>query len=154
MKKLRIMAVGRIKTSFWQEAAELYHGRLLRTIAVEEVLVRDADARLPLPERLETEAGRLLKHRRASDTLICLDERGAMMTSEAFAAFLRKIQASGKVPCFAVGGAFGLAASFKQLADYQMALGPMTFPHELARVILLEQLYRAETILAGTGYHH
>ena len=121
---------------------------------VEEVLVRDADAKLPLPERLETEAQRLVKCLRPSDALICLDERGSMMPSEAFALFLQKLQSSGKTPCFAVGGAYGLAESFKSRAEHLLALGPMTFPHELARVVLLEQLYRAESILAGTGYHH
>ena len=154
MKKIHLLAVGKIKTAYWRDAAELYLKRLSHMVSVEESIVRDAEATLPLPERMETEAERLRKHHRPSDVLICMDERGASFTSEGFAAFLQKLYGSGRTPCFVVGGAFGLASSFKERADHLLALSPMTFPHELARVILLEQIYRAENILAGTGYHH
>lgn len=154
MKKIRILAVGRLKIPYWQQAAEEYKKRLTRMINIDEALAKDADARLPMPERLAHEAERLGKLRRPSDLLICLDERGGAYTSEEFAAFLQKLHASGKIPCFVIGGAYGLAASIKQESAHLIALSAMTFTHEMARVLLLEQLYRAETIMAGTGYHH
>ena len=154
MKHIRILAVGRIKTSHWQAAAEHYAKRLSHSLRLEEVIVKDADAKLPLPIRRETETERLLKQLRPSDTLICLDETGKTYTSKQFATFLQGLCDTGKTPCFMIGGAYGLTESAVQSARHTLALGPMTFPHEMARVILLEQLYRAENILAGTGYHH
>ena len=154
MKKIRILAVGKLKIPHWQQAAEEYKKRLARMVGIEESIARDADAGLSMPERLAVEAERLAKLRRSSDLLICMDERGDSFSSEGFAAFLQRLYASGKVPCFVIGGAYGLAPSIKQEAVHQIALSAMTFTHEMARVFLLEQIYRAETILAGTGYHH
>ncbi len=154
MKQIRLVAVGRLKTPHWRAAAEHYHTRLSHTVRVEEIIVKDADASLPVARRMEEETARLLAKAPSADTLICLDERGACLTSEQFAALLHGLFDTGKTPCFIIGGAYGLTDQARARAARCLALGPMTLPHELARVMLLEQLYRAESIMAGTGYHH
>jgi 23S rRNA (pseudouridine1915-N3)-methyltransferase len=154
MKRIRILAVGRIKTPHWRMAAEHYTQRLAPAVRVMEELVKDADPALPVETRKERETQGLLKLLKPSDTPLCLDERGKLLDSQAFAALLRALYDSGRTPCFLIGGAYGLARSALEIARQSLSLSPMTFPHELARVLLLEQLYRAENILAGTGYHH
>ena len=86
--------------------------------------------------------------------LVALHETGAAMDSREFAAFLRDLDENARRPVFVVGGPFGLSPAL--LADCRslLSLSPMTFPHELARVMLLEQLFRAETILRRFPYHH
>jgi len=154
MKNIKIIAVGRMKTPHWQDAAAHYVKRLSHSLYLEEILVKDAAPALPVAERKIREGVLILKQIRPGDTLICLDESGKNLHSRAFADFLSRLAASGKTPCFAVGGAYGLAPDVLHAAAHTLAFSPMTFPHELARVILLEQLYRAACILAGSGYPH
>lgn len=154
MRRAKIIAVGKLKTPHWQAAARHYAARLARTLQVEESCVRDADPALPVPERKEQEASRLLKLLRPQDCTVCLDEYGSARDSRAFSGMLSGIHDAGLVPCFILGGAYGLGDAVLAAARHRLSLGPMTFPHELARVILYEQLYRAEQIRAGTGYHH
>ena len=154
MKNIKIIAVGRIKTPHWQDAATHYVKRLSHFLRLEEVIVRDADPALPALERKIREGALILKQTRPGDTLICLDEGGKTLDSRSFADFLNRLTTSGKTPCFAIGGAYGHAPNVLSAAAHTLAFGPMTFPHELARVVLLEQLYRAECILVDSGYHH
>lgn len=119
-----------------------------------ENIVKDADSALPLMERKIREGALILKQIRTQDIILCLDQHGKNMTSQAFAAFLARQADTGKTPCFVIGGAYGLAPEVLSSAAHIIAFSPMTFPHEMARVILLEQIYRAGCILAGTGYHH
>jgi 23S rRNA (pseudouridine1915-N3)-methyltransferase len=83
--------------------------------------------------------------------LSLLDPGGRAYSSEAFARWLEQRRQSGRDLCFVVGGAYGLEL---ERAEHRLSLGPMTLPHQLARVVLLEQLYRAHKILAGEPYHH
>ncbi len=154
MKELCIIAVGRIKTPYWQQAADHYAKRLSFTVRLERKIVKDASADLPLAERIAAEGKKILAAIPSPSRLICLDECGKTFTSQDFSKFLGGLYANNTLPCFVIGGAFGLAQSLRQHAAYTIALGPMTFPHELAHVLLLEQLYRAECILTGSGYHH
>lgn len=154
MKHIRLVAVGRLKTPHWKAAAAYYAKRLPPSLRLEEILVRDADPALPVAERTTREGASILKKVRTGDLLVCLDEKGSSMDSRCFAGFLNRLAESGKTPCFAAGGAYGLAPEVTAAAAHVLSLGPMTFPHEMARVILLEQLYRAARILAGSGYHH
>jgi 23S rRNA (pseudouridine1915-N3)-methyltransferase len=154
MKGIHILAVGRLKTPCWRAAAEYYAARLARRLSLRESIVKDADARLEPSLRKMLEADRLLKTCRCGEVLVCLDENGESRTSGQFAGFLRALFDAGKTPCFVVGGAYGLDQKILRSAELCLSLGAMTFPHELARVLLLEQVYRADSILAGTGYHH
>ena len=97
---------------------------------------------------------KLLDKRRATPLLILLDSRGKQLSSEELAKFIGDHQSRGTQQLlFAVGGADGFSPEIRKLAYFELSLGKMTFPHELARVILLEQLYRAFTILKGHPYH-
>lgn len=155
LKPVRIVAVGRIRTPFWKSAVEHYTGRLARWRDVQAVCVKDGDAALPVPERNAEEGRRILAALRPEDVPICLDERGKSMTSMDFARFLEDLSANAtRVPCFIVGGAFGLDPAVRERATHLMAFGPLTLPHELARVVLYEQLYRAEAVLRKVPYHH
>lgn len=155
LKPLRIIAVGQLKTPHWKQAAAHYMERLRRWRDMRETLVKDGDAALPIPERNKWESQRLLAALTPADCLICMDERGKAHTSESFAVFLQNLSENAtQVPCFCIGGAFGLDESVRQAARHCICLGPMTLPHELARVVLLEQLYRAEAIVRRVPYHH
>ncbi|MDR2694905.1 MAG: 23S rRNA (pseudouridine(1915)-N(3))-methyltransferase RlmH [Deltaproteobacteria bacterium] len=154
-KKLRIIAVGALRAPHWKAAAAHYLERLQHWRHILEHVVKDADAGLPESERVRQEGQRLLQAVRADDYLVCLDERGTSLSSRAFAAFLDEASANAsRTPCFVLGGPFGLAGAVRARAGFVLSLGPMTLPHELARVVLLEQLYRAEAILRKTPYHH
>jgi 23S rRNA (pseudouridine1915-N3)-methyltransferase len=162
VKSLRLLAVGKLKTPFWQQAAAHYLERLRHTWRVTETLVRDGDAALPPAKRNADEGARLLAALGPADSVVCptnivvcLDERGKAHTSREFAALLARLTENATaVPCFVIGGAYGLDAAVLQRAALRVSLGPMTFPHEMARVVLLEQLYRADCILRGSPYHH
>ena len=79
---------------------------------------------------------------------------GKTLSSEAFAEKLKQIKLEGKSSaCFLIGSSFGIAPKVKERADFKLSMGPMTFPHHLARIMVLEQLYRAEAIQAGSKYH-
>ena len=153
-KKLRIIAVGALRSPHWKTAAAHYLERLKPWRRVHEHVVKDADAGLREAERVRLEGQRLLLAVRADDCLICLDEHGKSMSSPLFAALLDEIATTSRTPCFMLGGPFGLAEVVRSQARFILSLGPMTLPHELARVLLLEQLYRAESILRKTPYHH
>lgn len=154
MPKLYIISVGRIKTPFWRDAAAHYRARLARGYQLEEAVLKDADAALPAAERKRQEGERILAALPGAATLICLDEAGAAMPSQAFAAYLQGLWDAARPPCFIVGGAYGLAGEVLERAHKKLALGPMTLPHELAQVLLWEQLFRADAIIRKTGYHH
>lgn len=157
MSSIRLLAVGKLKTPHFKAAAAHYAQRIARSFTFEESIAKDADAALGIAERKNLEGERLLKLLRPADCLLCLDEKGTMQSSADFARFVRSLHDKGQVPAFVVGGAYGLSDALLERADSGgkiLSLGPMTFPHELARVLLLEQIYRAGQIIANTGYHH
>lgn len=86
--------------------------------------------------------------------VICLDEKGKELDSKQFALKLRSIMDTQKKVCFVIGGAYGLSDEVKQRAAFSLALSKLTLPHQLARVVFAEQLYRAFTILQNEAYHH
>ena len=146
-KPLRLLSVGKLKVPFWKDAAAHYSQRINRWRRLECVEVRDGDPALPQAQRNELEGRRLLEALGPQDVPLVLDERGITMTSPQLAQLLQKIDnnAMGRA-CFIIGGAYGL--------EKLVSLSSMTFPHELARVLLLEQLYRAECIIRKVPYHH
>ena len=100
------------------------------------------------------EADEVLKKTKGYDYLVVLDERGKEMTSKAFSEFVQTRMNSGiKTVCFAIGGAFGFAEKVRQEADLILSLSALTFPHQLTRMLLVEQLYRAHTLMKGISYH-
>lgn len=155
LRPLRIIAVGRIRTPFWKSAAEHYSTRISRWRAFTETIVRDGEPALPILDRNALEGKGILGALTPTDIPVCLDERGKQFTSRQFSIFLDELSENiSRRPCFIIGGAFGLDDAVKQAARHTIALGSLTLPHELARVVLFEQLYRAEALLRNLPYHH
>jgi 23S rRNA (pseudouridine1915-N3)-methyltransferase len=141
-----------LRPSF-RNAVDEYVKRLRRFVPVEEREVREAGrAGNPVAQRRE-EAARLRAALPADARWVALDLAGKGWSSEALASRLETWKAPGKDTAFLIGGATGLDGSLLAEAEERWSLGPLTLPHELARVVVAEQLYRAATILAGQPYH-
>jgi 23S rRNA (pseudouridine1915-N3)-methyltransferase len=138
--RIRILAVGRVRKAWLSEGVALYRKRL-PGLEIREL--RDAT-----PER---EAEAITALLRPDEHLVALCEEGERLDSRGLAERLRD-SASGRL-AFAIGGADGLADALKRQARWRLSLSPLTFPHEIARLLLLEQLYRAQSILQGGPYH-
>jgi 23S rRNA (pseudouridine1915-N3)-methyltransferase len=145
--KITVAWVGKTKELAIAGLTEEYLKRISRYVAVEGKSVRDEEALVAL-------CGRDSRGRSARATLVLLDSRGREYTSEQLARFLGDYQERNPLPLvFAVGGADGFSDTTKSAAQHTISLGKMTLAHELARVVLLEQIYRAFTILKGHPYH-
>ena len=143
--KLRVCWIGKTKEAAIQALTEEYVKRLARYIPTETLEVASESALL---NQIKKSAGR------TPGVLVLLDSGGRQMSSEEFATFLQEHQNRGtQALWFAVGPADGFSAQARAAAAFQISLGKMTLAHELARVVLLEQLYRAFTILTGHPYH-
>jgi 23S rRNA (pseudouridine1915-N3)-methyltransferase len=157
--RLIIAAVGRLKSGPERELYDRYCERidaLARTTALGPMrLVEIPESRAgSAVARKSEEAERLIGKVAGAASLIALDARGKTMTSEAFAALLGQRRDAGTNDvAFLIGGADGHGEAVLARADLRLSLGAMTLPHGLARVVLVEQLYRASTILAGHPYH-
>lgn len=151
---LALIAVGKMRTPHWQTAQADYLARLPRYCDIDLIEVRDSlGSGLPETVALEREGEGLLRAAGDSQRLIALTPTGQHTTSEKLAKFVaQELARYGRV-AFLIGGPLGLAPDVVQTAHVQLALSYLTFPHELARVILLEQLYRAFTILNNEPYH-
>jgi len=149
--RLWLAAVGRAKPGPETELFRAYAGRLLPALQLREV---EEKRPLPPPERKAREAELLLAALPAGATLVVLDERGQAMPSRAFAERLGRWRDDGVADlAFVVGGADGHGDAVRGKAGLLLSLGPMTWPHMLVRVLLAEQLWRAQSILAGHPYH-
>ena len=149
--RITLLAVGRNKTGATKELYELYAGRLRWRVTLKEV-----EERRPLPpEALKEQEGELLLAALPRGAkVIALDETGKTMTSRDFATLLGRWQDDGAQDlAFMIGGADGLSEAARDAADVILSLGRMTWPHMLVRGLLAEQLFRAESILAGHPYH-
>ncbi len=152
---IRIIAVGRVKTKPWKEAIALYASRLKHFCEIKESLIKDADSSLPKKIRIQQEGQAILSSLGPRDIPICLDEQGLCYTSKELASALSHFsENANQQVCFIIGGAYGLDEEVRKRAKLSLALGRMTFPHELARVILYEQIYRAKTIQHRIAYHN
>jgi 23S rRNA (pseudouridine1915-N3)-methyltransferase len=148
--KLKIAWIGKTKEAAIQALTDEYIERIARYVQVEGVSLRDEAALLEMcgrSSRTSAKAG-------AKSTLVLMDSRGKEFSSEQFARFLGDYQDRNPLPLvFAVGGADGFSDAAQAAAQHTISLGKMTLAHELARVVLLEQVYRAFTILKGHPYH-
>lgn len=147
---LTVLTVGRTRRGPFLELEEEYLGRIARFVPVERDSVPQSRRRAA-PERRREEAAALLAHAPSRGMLIALDARGRSLASDDLAAKLARWRERGEV-VFVVGGPDGLDDSVRAKAALTLALGPMTLPHELALVVLLEQLYRALSDAAGHPY--
>jgi 23S rRNA (pseudouridine1915-N3)-methyltransferase len=137
--KVTVAAVGKIKAPFVEPDAH-YRKMLRRHLPVDVVEVRDEGN---LEERIPTRSH-----------VIALDRGGRSMSSKAWASWLSARRIDARDLCFLIGGREGLSPHTLGLADERLSLGPQTMAHQLARIVLLEQLFRATKILSGEPYHH
>lgn len=155
--RLQAWAVGKRHESYVREGVEDFTARLRHYHPLEWHIIpvpRNAGMLSEADLRL-AEARTILDWLRPEDHLVALDERGAQLDSEALAGFLAtRAGEAGRRVVFLIGGAFGLDASVLARADTVWSLSRLTFPHQLVRLILAEQLYRACTILRRERYHH
>ena len=152
--KLTVIAVGRLKERFWCEAADEYLKRLKPYADVRVVEVADRDSGRDAKRALADEGADVLRAIPTSSYVVALDVGGRQLSSEAFSANMDELALHGSSHLtFVIGGSVGLAADVIARADARLSLGPMTLPHNLARVVLLEQLYRAFRISRGEPYH-
>lgn len=141
---ISLIAVGKLKNSALRDLAHDYGSRIKRLAKLEMAEIRDSD-----PERESERLAEALKAR--SGPVFLLAEEGKTRSSVEFADMLQSMENDA---VFVVAGAYGPTNAFKASVDELFSLSPMTFPHEIARVLLLEQIYRALSIQVGSSYHH
>jgi 23S rRNA (pseudouridine1915-N3)-methyltransferase len=149
--RLHVVAVGRLKTGPHADLARHYAERLTWPLSIREVEER---RKLSPAELTEREGALLLSAVPPGALVVALDEQGTPLTSDGFAQRLQRWRTEGVGDvAFLIGGADGLSAAVRETAALRLSLGAMTWPHLLVRGMLLEQLYRAQQILAGHPYH-
>lgn len=151
--KISLVAVGRLKDKHASALCADYSGRIARYTPWDIVEVKDARGESPA-RAPHIEADRLLSKLPPGARVVTLDEHGTQRTSVEFSRWLAEQQRGGQELHFVLGGPWGLGDAVKERAAESLRLSDMTLPHELARVVFLEQLYRAFTILRGSKYHH
>jgi 23S rRNA (pseudouridine1915-N3)-methyltransferase len=151
--KLRVLWVGKSREEWVKEALADYAGRIRRYVPLELCEVREEKG-AGAEEMRRRECERLEKHIPANALLVLLDEQGEQMDSPSLASFIGKQRDSGAGEVvFAIGGAYGFSGEFRRRGRL-LSLSKMTFTHQMVRVFLLEQIYRAFTILNNEPYHH
>ena len=153
--KLAILSVGKVRQSFIKDGEREYIKRIKDGLTVEFVeLGLEAPESLPATEIQEREGQELLKRLDRYDRVVVLDERGTTLSSLQLSDFVQKQMVSGvRSVVFVIGGAFGLSEKVRQEADLVLSLGALTLPHQLVRLVMVEQLYRVYTMIRGIAYH-
>lgn len=153
--KLRILAVGRLKEPHWRDAAAEYLKRLRPYASVEVLEVADRDITRDVARAIAEEGADLLRLTPPQVHVIALDVGGRVLSSTGLAEHLSELMLRSRSDiAFVLGGAAGLSAEVRERADETMSLSALTLPHQLARVVLLEQLYRSFRIIRNEPYHH
>ena len=159
MFDITLIAIGKLKEKFYLSAAEEYKKRLkgfckFQIIELPEFRLPDSPSPSEITAGLDKEAEMILGKIPKGSWFCILTPEGKMLSSEALAEKIRNVKTSGKSSaCFLIGSSFGISDRIKDIADFKLSMSPMTFPHHLARNMVLEQIYRSEAIQAGSKYH-
>ncbi|MEK7644466.1 MAG: 23S rRNA (pseudouridine(1915)-N(3))-methyltransferase RlmH [Patescibacteria group bacterium] len=156
MFNLQIICVGKYKESYWSEAETEYLKRLkpyakIEILEISEEQFNDSSDKEKIKK---IEAEKILKQTRNSNIIVALHERGKEFTSQKLAEWLEENSRRGEQIVFILGGPLGLHNSLLEKSTNKLSLSKLTFPHQMARVILLEQIYRAGTIVNNKTYHY
>ena len=157
--EITLIAMGKLKEKFYLTAAAEYEKRLkgycqFQIIELPEYRLPDSPSPAEITAGLEKEADLIFSKIPKGAWFCVLTPEGKMLSSEQLASKLSDVKITGRSSaCFLIGSSFGMSPSVKARADYQLSMSPMTFPHHLARIMVLEQIYRAEAIQAGSKYH-
>lgn len=149
---IKIITVGTIKEKYLKEAIEEYKKRLSKYTALELIEVKD-EGFVEEKKAMTLEAEKILKYISPRDYIITMEIEGNMYTSEEFSKKLDKIQTENSNIVFIIGGSYGLSDEVKSKAKLHLSFSKMTFPHQLFRIFLLEQIYRAYKIINNESYH-
>lgn len=157
--QITLLAMGKLKEKFYLSAAEEYAKRLggycaFRLVELPEYRLPEDPTPAEIALGLEKEGASIREKIPKGAWLCVLTPEGKELSSPQLAETMRKVKLSGKSSaCFLIGSSFGIDEKIKAQADLRLSMGKMTFPHHLARIMVLEQLYRAEAIQAGSKYH-
>jgi 23S rRNA (pseudouridine1915-N3)-methyltransferase len=157
--EITLIAMGKLKEKFYLSAAAEYEKRLkgycsFKIIELPEVRLSDAPSAAEITNALEKEADTILSKIPKGAWFCVFTPEGKLLSSEQLAQKMAEVKLSGKSSaCFLIGSSFGMAKRLKDMADMKLSMSPMTFPHHLARIMVLEQLYRSEAIQSGSKYH-
>lgn len=154
--KIIILTLGKTGAAYLREGIAVYQDRLKHYAKVEYKELPDVPAKGLSPQALkEKEGENFLKHLKPDDNVLLLDENGDHFSSRGFAEMLQRRMNSGtKQLVLIIGGAFGFSDAMYARANGKISFSKMTYSHEMIRLLLMEQLYRAHTILKGESYHH
>ena len=154
--RITLIESGKTRDSFIREGVELFRKRVVRYVpfSIETLPDLKNTRSMTMKEVQEKEGDLLLKRLKPGDFVILLDERGAEYHSISFAEYLNSLEGRVNNLLFVIGGPYGFSCEVYERADASLSLSKLTFSHQLVRVIFMEQLYRAFTILKGEPYHH
>jgi len=154
--KIRVFVIGQTQESYVKVGIQKYLNRLPHYCTFEYTELKDASGKGVQPDQQKQREGEtILKVVKPDEVLCLLDEKGLSLTSVNFAKHIEKKQNAGVTSwVLVVGGAHGFSKEVYARANEQIRLSDMTYPHDLVRIVLLEQVYRAFTIIRGEGYHH
>ena len=159
MQKITVLCVGKLKEAFYEQAVKEYEKRLSRCCKLEllelpEQRLGDEPSEAEIRQALKKEAALVEQKLPKGGALVALCIEGKPCSSEELSRRLTELGVQGKTQItFLIGGSVGLDESLKQQADWRLSMSPMTFPHHMARIMLLEQIYRAYQIAGGAKYH-
>ena len=159
MFEITLITMGKLKEKFYLSAAAEYEKRMkgycqFKLLELPETRLPDNPSPAEIMAGLEKEADLIITKIPKGAWFCTLTPEGKMLSSEALAEKMKDVKISGKSSaCFLIGSSFGIAQRIKDRADFKLSMSPMTFPHHLARIMVLEKLYRAEEIQAGSKYH-
>ena len=159
MFEITLIAMGKLKEKFYLSAAAEYEKRMkgycqFKLLELPEHRLPEDPSPAEINAGLEKEAELIFSKVPKGAWLCVLTPEGKLLSSEALAAKMKDVKISGRSSaCFVIGSSFGMSPRVKEKADFKLSMSPMTFPHHLARVMVLEQLYRTEAIQAGSKYH-
>ena len=159
MFDLTLLVMGKLKEKFYLSAAAEYEKRLkgycsFKIVELPEYRLPEDPSPAQIQAGLEKEADLIFSKIPKGSWLCVLTPEGKIISSEELAGKMKEVKLSGKSSAtFLIGSSFGMAQRVKDQADFRLSMGKMTFPHHLARIMVLEQLYRSEAIQAGSKYH-
>ena len=149
---IKIICVGQLKEKYLKEAIEEYLKRIKKYTTIEIVELKD-EGLVEKSKALKLEAEKIIKHINDKDYIITLEIEGKEITSEEFAKKIDSILIENSNITFIIGGSYGLSENIKEKANYHLSFSKLTFPHQLFRVLLLEQIYRSYKINNNENYH-
>lgn len=149
---IKVITVGNIKEKYLKDAIEEYTKRINKYDKIEIIEVKDEGMVEPV-KAINLEAEKIKKYINPKDYIITMDINGKQITSEEFSNKIDSIYLETSNITFIIGGSYGLSDEIKQMSNYRLSFSKMTFPHQLFRVILLEQIYRAFKISHNESYH-